>query len=79
MSKEPLQPLPSNSSTGDRILRLPQVKERTGRSRSAIYEAMRENKFPLTISLGDRAVGWLESEISEWVESRKAMRQQVPA
>jgi len=68
----PLPP-PSNSIAGDRILRLPQVKERTGMSRSFVYSA---EDFPKAIPLGDRAVGWLESEILVWIESRKAMRQQ---
>jgi prophage regulatory protein len=76
MNKVLQLPLPLSSITGDRILRLPQVKERTGMSRSFIYAA---EDFPTSIRLGDRAVGWLESEISVWIESRKAMRQQEAA
>ena len=49
------------------ILRLPTVKKRTGLSRSTIYLRMSEGKFPSSISLGGRAVGWLESEIDEWI------------
>ncbi len=54
----------------DRILRLPEVCARTGRSRSAIYEDMQNGLFPLAVKLGPRAVGWSESEISLWVEKR---------
>ncbi len=59
------------------ILRLPAVKTRTGLSRSTIYLRISENIFPRSISLGGRAVGWVESEIDEWLEqqietSRKA-------
>lgn len=49
------------------ILRLPTVKARTGLSRSTIYQRMDEGKFPRSVSLGGRAVGWIESEIDEWV------------
>ena len=49
------------------ILRLPQVKSRTGLSRSSIYLRMANNEFPASLSLGGRAVGWLESDIDEWI------------
>ena len=52
------------------ILRLPQVKSRTGLSRSSIYLRMQTNDFPLSISLGGRAVGWLESDVDEWIITR---------
>lgn len=49
------------------ILRLPAVKARTGLSRSTIYLRMSKSDFPTHISLGGRAVGWLESEINDWI------------
>lgn len=53
------------------ILRRKQVEARTGLSRSTIYARIAEGSFPSPINLGDgRAVGWLESEINEWVQSR---------
>lgn len=52
------------------ILRLPDVKFRTGLSRSSIYLRVAEGRFPRPVSLGDRAVGWLEQDISEWIDSR---------
>ena len=47
------------------ILRLPAVKARTGLSRSTIYQRVAEGNFPKPVNLGKRAVGWLESEISQ--------------
>ena len=52
------------------ILRLPAVIERTGLSRSTIYLMMSKDEFPDSISLGDRAVGWVEEEIDNWLESK---------
>ena len=59
------------------ILRLPAVKTRTGLSRSTIYLRISEGRFPKAISLGGRAVGWIEAEVNDWLNqqidnSRKA-------
>lgn len=51
------------------ILRLPFVKARTGLSRSTIYLRIAAGSFPKPVSLGSRAVGWLESEIDAWLAS----------
>lgn len=52
------------------ILRLPAVKSRTGLSRSSIYLRMSKDTFPKSIRLGDRAVGWPESDINEWIDKQ---------
>jgi prophage regulatory protein len=52
------------------ILRLPRVKIRVGLSRSSIYLAVSQGKFPRPVSLGARAVGWLESEVDAWLSQR---------
>lgn len=56
----------------NKILRLPTVKVRTGLSRSTIYLRMSNGEFPLSISLGGRAVGWLEADVNDWLESKIA-------
>ncbi len=55
-----------------RFLRLPEVMERTGLSRSTIYVRLAEGRFPRPVALGGRAVGWIEAEIDEWVRERIA-------
>ena len=52
------------------ILRLPVVKARTGLSRSSIYLRVSDGTFPKPVSLGGRAVGWIESEVQQWLEQR---------
>jgi prophage regulatory protein len=59
-----------NLTVSERILRLPEVKEITGLSTSTIYAWMIEGKFPKSINLGNRSVGWLESAIASWISSR---------
>jgi prophage regulatory protein len=51
-----------------KFIRLPEVKSKTGLSRSSIYLRMSNDEFPQSISLGGRAVAWLESDINEWLE-----------
>lgn len=52
------------------ILRLPAVKARTGLSRSTIYLRISEGSFPKPISLGGRAVGWIEVEVNDWLNQQ---------
>lgn len=53
-----------------RIIRLPLVIERTGLSRSSIYEHISNGNFPKQVSLGPHSVGWVENEINAWIEAR---------
>ena len=53
-----------------RILRLPTVKGKTGLSRSTIYLRIKEGTFPKQVTLGERAVGWIESEIDSWLAAQ---------
>lgn len=68
------------------ILRRKQVEARTGLSRSTIYAKLRHNPkrpsdydptFPHPVSIGAKAIGWVEAEIVAWLaaqvkKSRKA-------
>ena len=54
------------------ILRLPQVKAKTGLGRSTIFSQAGEGLLPPPISLGARAVGWVEREIDAVLEARIA-------
>lgn len=61
------------------ILRRKQVEARTGLSRSGIYGRLTPNPkrpgdydptFPKPVSLGAKAVGWIEAEVEAWIESK---------
>lgn len=60
----------ATSSTAPSILRRKQVEARTGLSRSTIYDRIKAGTFPAPISLGAKAVGWIESEIDAWLNAR---------
>lgn len=57
-----------------RFIRLKEVIHATGFGRSSIYNYMAEGRFPKTVSLGGRAVAWVESEITDWMLERVSGR-----
>lgn len=60
--------MPQEKTTS--LIRLPEVRQRTGLSRSAIYALMREGRFPAQTKIGLRCSAWSADEISEWVSER---------
>ena len=52
------------------FLRRMDVQIRTGLARSTIYLYIQQGAFPTPVTLGRRAVGWLESEVSAWITER---------
>ncbi|EZO41503.1 hypothetical protein AJ60_04072 [Pseudomonas aeruginosa 3573] len=57
-----------------RIIRLKEVIDSTGLARSTIYKYVAEGTFPKKVSLGDRCVGWVESEVHDWILARIEVR-----
>lgn len=53
-----------------RILRRLEVQNRTGLARSTLYAFMASGRFPPSVRLGGRAVGWIEQEVEAWIEQR---------
>ncbi len=53
-----------------RIIRFKDVSQRTGLKHTWIYEQIKAGKFPPPIILGERARGWIESEIDAWITAR---------
>ena len=57
------------------LLKITDVTERTGISRSSIYNKLDvksphyDPSFPLQVSTGASSVAWVESEVEEWIES----------
>ena len=63
-----------------RLIRLPEVMNRTGYGRTSIYRKMEDGSFPRCVKLGgpledtnafdSRAIAWIEDEVDQWIESR---------
>ena len=54
----------------DRILRDPEVRERTGLSRTTRWRLIRKGRFPPAVCISAAAIGWKESDIQRWIDER---------
>ena len=50
-----------------RILRKPAVSDKVGLRQVHIMRLVKDGKFPEPIRLGPASIGWLASEIDEWI------------
>lgn len=63
------------------IIRMQQLREKTGLSRSTIYARLDPSSssydpsFPKQVKLGPAAVGWIEAEVDEWLAGRAMQRE----
>lgn len=57
-----------------RFIRLPQVIDRTGLSKSTIYKRADEGTFPKPVPLGNSLSAWVEAEVDEWMEGCVKLR-----
>lgn len=60
-----------NEAIGERILRLRQVIDKTGLTKSTIYRRIKAGEFPGPVDLGGYIAGWRQSEIDAWIASLK--------
>lgn len=61
-----------------RVIRLPEVRAKTGLSRSTIYRLEVGGHCPRRIKLGEHASGWIESEWDRWISERVVARERSP-
>ncbi len=54
----------------ERLIKLSEVIDRTGLSRSTIYNRIDDGTFPKQIKISKRSMAFIESEIEEWIQTR---------
>jgi prophage regulatory protein len=62
---------------GRRFVRMEELKRKTGKSRSGIYDAIRAGAFPPPVRIGLRASAWLSDEVDDWIAARVAEAREV--
>lgn len=60
---------PATPSGEVKFIRLKEVLDICGKSRSSVYEAIKRGEFPAPVKLHGRSSGWIKSEIQQWVDS----------
>lgn len=63
---------------GERFIRTSEVQRKTGLGRTTIWRLERSGRFPARRSIVGQAVGWIESEVDRWIESRPAVGTNEP-
>ena len=53
-----------------RLLRLPEVMELAGLSKTTIYRLKEIGRFPQNIQLGSNCVAWISAEIYQFIEEK---------
>lgn len=56
------------------LIKMPEVRAKTGLSRSHLYALAQQGEFPKPIKLSERSSAWVESEVQGWIDSRIAQR-----
>lgn len=56
------------------FLRLEEVCKEVGLGVSYIYKLVRQGDFPQPVKIGSKATRWVQSEVIDWMEARKAAR-----
>ena len=54
------------------LIKISEVIHRTAKSRSSIYKAINDGKFPKAYKNGNRAVAWLAIDIDAWIDAQTA-------
>lgn len=65
----------NQNSKNMRIIRMPEVQKKIGLCKASIYNRIAEGSFPKPISLGGRSVGWIESDLDQWIFERSSMNE----
>jgi len=60
----------AENGRGERLIRLPEVKRRTAKSTTTIYNDMARGTFPRPVPIGGGRVAWRETQIDAWIAAR---------
>ena len=71
--------MPKPSEPNMRVLKLKEVLLKTSLGKTTVYALLKKSKFPKPIYLGVRSVGWIESEIDDWILQKICARDQPRA
>ncbi len=63
------------SSHYSRFIRMSDLKQKVGLSRSKIYRLIQQREFPGPIKIGSKVSVWIDTEVEEWMSRQMPTRQ----
>ena len=64
----------TDTSQLELFIRLPEVRQRVGLSKSQIYKLISEDQFPHPVKVSQRISCWVVTEIDRWIKSKIGLR-----
>ena len=61
-------------ATTELFIRLPEVRQRVGLSKSQIYKLIAQDQFPIPVKVSRRISCWVTLEIDDWIEKKIKQR-----
>jgi len=55
-----------------KLIRLDEVKAKTGLCTTSIYKAMRDGSFPKNLAISKQARAWDDAEVEAWIAAKIA-------
>jgi prophage regulatory protein len=52
------------------FIRLPEVRQKVGMSKSHIYDLITQDKFPKPVKVSSRISCWVTAEVEQWVQEQ---------
>ena len=52
------------------LIRLPEVRQKVGMSKSFVYDLITQDKFPKPVKVSSRISCWVAAEVDQWVQER---------
>lgn len=59
------------------ILRVQEVSRRVGLSRTTLWRLGKRGEFPQARKLTAKTIGWLESDVEEWIDTRARIKSET--
>lgn len=57
-----------------KLIKLKDVLDITGLSRSFVYALAQKGEFPKPVKLSERSSAWVQSEVDDWIDARISSR-----
>ena len=57
-----------------RLMRIREVLQLSGLSRATLYREIKSHTFPAPVKLSSRSVGWLQDDVTQWLQLRISQR-----